>query len=495
MRYITRGQAPCDARVQRRLSVGFWLRQYCTVLICSLCAIQVAIGGDLFLITCAVISIGVGLVPVFLFGMKSTIGIFFSLLTFFFPGSALLIKSCLLQPIQSNLFAPELSFMVMTEGMVAATGAAIVLFICSNKILNIGPVFKELSPAALELLCYTTAIVGILGIIGRESSGGIGRLAALTAGMIFLSPIAATQLALKRSDGRRSFSPLSLALLIFCFILSLTTGTKQGAFATVFCYFFPVYLYRGKFKMSNIFLLSLGIIVLILFVSPAINIARSIREYASPLELMERTLAAMVDLYVDNFTAVATDLVTYNRGDNAYYIGYISETTSAIDRFVFVSYIDALLRFSSERFVGYSVLFNFLIENIVPNITDPGQKDLMSNGDFMLQYFGVYADDIATMITLPVFGEGYLIDGHFGVFVVTFLSFLLIGGAMVFVFGNVSGNPFAMWFIALNSFVIAGAGSTGLAFFVIRIVPVYMILNFLIGKLVRKNTLAFQKFY
>jgi hypothetical protein len=426
------------------------------------------------------------LIPVWLFGIQSSIGLFYAILTFLYPFSALFLKTSLLQPIQSNLFAPELSFRVMTIGMAAASAAAVALHLCKRR-LNSKPLFKPLSAEALTMLCYISVPVAILGLIGRELPGGVGRISALTGGMIFLSTIAAIYLALIRSNGRNSLSPLSILLLISLVIISFGAGAKQGVFATAISYFLSVFLYRNKLKQSQIILIFFGSIILLFIVAPAINIARDIRDYASPLALIDRTYSIMAQLFTGDYTPLA-DITNFDFDDNTYYIRYISDTTSALDRFAFVSYIDAVLRFASDQFLGYGPLLDSLSNSLIPNLFNPGQKELASNGDLILRYFGVFDADFNAQITLPVFGEGYLSDGDLGIVVVTFPSFLLLGAALVFIFGDLRDNVFGIWWISLNSFVFAGAGASSLAFFVIRILPIYIILYFIVIRLTKSRS-------
>jgi hypothetical protein len=477
-----RGVPLVAAARQQRFHISL---RYFVALVAALSLIQAAIGGDIVLIICCLISICAGLIPIWLFGIQSTIGVFFAILVFFFPVSALLIKTCLLQPIQSNLFAPDLSFQVMATGMVAAGAAAAVLYQC-KRLLNYKPLFKPLSGSALTMLCFISAPVAILGMIGSQLPGGLGRASALTGGMIFLSLVAATQLALIRSNGRSGLSTLSVPLLLFCIFVSLASGSKQAAFATAICYFLPVYLYRGALKRSELLLVFVGTFALLFLISPAINISRGIRDSASSWELIQRTFATMADLWTGDLRGLA-DITNYNFDDNAYYIRYVSDTTTAIDRFVLVSYIDGLLRFASDRFLGYSALLNSLSGSIIPNLLDPGQKEVASSGDIFLQYLGVFDEASTSQITLPVFGEGYFIDGYLGVFIVAFLSFLLIGAALVFVFGDVRSNAFAMWWVGLNGFVMAAASATSLAFFAIRVLPLYIILYLVSARLPKKR--------
>jgi len=462
---------------RKRHAVHLSFAQIALGVLVSLCLIQVAIGGDIRLVACCLVAIGAAAIPIRLYGIQSTIGVFFALLIFFYPFNPLLIKTFLLQPIQSNLFVSDLSFYVMTAGMISASAAAIVIYLAKTY-FRTKPLFSPLTPAALQLLCAITIMIALFGILGRSLPGGFGRAAALTGGMIYLSLIAATQLALIQSQGRRSLSPLSLSLLIFCVVLALAGGSKQGVFAVAVCYFMTVYFYRGRLERKEIVLAVLGVVFLLVIAAPAINIARGERDTISSLELISRIFSAMIELWTGNSDSLK-ELSNYDFRETAYYSRYLSDSVNPFDRFVFVVYIDSLLRFVSETFMGYADLLNTVKESVIPNLLDPGQKEVASSGDRALQFFGIYGDDQTAQITLPVFADGYLADGFTGVVIVTFVSYLVLAAAMVFVFGSVSGNVFAIWWLALNGFVVTSAGATGLAFGIFRVLPLYVIIYLL----------------
>lgn len=457
---------------QSRYAVRLSFVQIGLGVLAALCLIQAAIGGDVLIIACCLAAIGAGAVPIKLFGIQSTIGVFFALLIFFYPFNPLLLKTFLLQPIQSNLFVSELSFFVMTIGVISASAAAVVIYFC-KALLKAKPLFSPLTPAALELLCVTTIVIGVLGILGRSLPGGFGRVAALTGGMIYLSLVASIQLALMRSQGRRSFSPLSICLLALCVVLALASGSKQGVFAVAVCYFMTVYFYRGRFERKEILFALLGVVFLLVVAAPAINIARGERDTISSMELISRIFAAMVELWSGN-SEILKELSDYDFRETAYYSRYLSDSVNPFDRFVFVVYIDSLLRFVNDTFMGYADLLGHVKESVIPNLLDPGQKEGGSGGDRALQFFGIYGDDETAQITLPVFADGYLAGGLAGVAIVTFAAYLFLAASMVFVFGAVPGNAFAIWWLALNGFVVTSAGASGIAFGIFRVLPVYV---------------------
>jgi hypothetical protein len=238
-----------------------------------------------------------------------------------------------------------------------------------------------------------------------------------------------------------------------------------------------VFLYQKRIDRFDLLLVSLGSVFLFFVVAPAINIAREIREDASAFELIERTISVATQILTGNFEGL-TKITNYDFGDDNYYTRYVTDTTSAIDRFVFVSYLDSMLRFTSDKFMGYATMLNYLVGSIIPNLFDPGQKVVGSEGDKALQFYGIFSDDLFAQITLPVFAEGYVVDGFVGVIILTITLFLVVGAFLVFILGDLGGNVFAQWWIAVNGFVIAGTSVSGSLFQVIRISPIYIILYF-----------------
>lgn len=471
----------------RRLQINLSYRSLAIGVVVVLCLGQAVLGGDLLIIGYCVMAICFGLIPIWLFGINSSIGMFFALLLFFFPVSALLVKTCLLQTIQSGLFVPDLTFEVMVTGMAAASAATALLYFCKQQ-LRAKPLFQPLSPAALRMLILINTPVAVFGIFGYSLPGALGRIAALTGGLIFLSLAAATQLALIRSKGARGLSLESGLFLVFCVFYALAVNSKQGFFATGSCYLMTVYLYRNRIDRFDLLLISLGSVILFFVVAPAINVAREIREDASAFELIERTISVTTQLLTGNSEEL-TKITNYDFGDDNYYTRYVSDTTSAIDRFVFVSYLDSMLRFTSDKFMGYAATLNYLVEAIMPNLFDPGQKAVASAGDKALQYYGIFSDDLIAQITLPVFGEGYVVDGFVGVIILTFMLFLVEGASLIFILGDLRGNVFAQWWIALNGFVIAGTSVSGALFQVFRITPIYIIL-YLLAKTLSTKTIV-----
>jgi hypothetical protein len=433
--------------------------------------VQSVLGGSQEILALCMASILVGAIAVWMCGIWSSIGMLLATLIAFFPVSALVMKSMMLEPIQDGLFRPETSFQIMCIGMVSASVAAILVNALGPGRGNNISVSGPLTQRSLRLLATLSTMLGLFGFVGHGLPGGWGRAASLLGNFLFLVPICMTQIVLDGTDGRRSMSFASAMSIVAVALISIGNNSKHGAIVPLLGYFLTCASYRSRLTKIQIVSAVVGAVFLLAVVAPAINIVRNLRDEVGFFTLLARTGDVTSSILSGNTEA----LDEQDPGDRVGYTNnYISSRSAGFDRLAFVSYIDAIIRFVGSYTVGYGPFIDEVWHDLIPNLSDPGRKEIGSNGDWVLRDFGVFPEDDSAQITLPLFGEGYVADGLVGVAVWSFSGFLIVSLELVFVFGGLRRNVLSLFLISMQGFLFASSGMSSLMFFVFRIAPLFV---------------------
>ncbi len=455
------------SRANRRGVRGIML----TTVVAATWIFQSALGGSQEILALCMVSILVGAIVVRMCGVWSSLGMLLMTLILFFPVSALVMKSVMLEPIQEGLFVPETSFRIMCIGMVSASVAAGLVNILGPGRDGNMPFIGPLNQRSLRLFAVLSATFGAFGFLGHDLSGGWGRSAAILSDFLFLVPICLTQMVLERTKGRRSMSLASAVSIGAIVLISIGSNTKQGAIVPIFGYFLTCASFRLRLGRVQTVSAIAAAIFLLAIVAPAINVVRNERADDSFLELLLRTGDTITSI-LSGSTEAAADTDPDNQ--IGYSNNYISNRSAGFDRLAFVSYIDATVRFVGSYAIGYAPFMNEAVRKIIPNLFDPGQKGSGSDGDWVLQELGVFAADFAPEITLPLFGEGYVADGFLGVAIWSFCGFGVVSLTLVFVFGSLHRNVLSIFLISMHGFLFCSSGMASLLFFTVRMVPLFV---------------------
>lgn len=427
---------PAVARTNRSSAIRFIKWASGASLILALC--QLLLGGDPLIILLCLMSEAVCLVPVYLYGLGRTVGILYLGVWLAFSFSALLAKTILLQPIDSNLFNPLLTFCVTLAGSLAFTIAAVAAYYVKPLRNNVMPVIRD-----PNILSIVAKILFFLGTTVFVLHIGTDRNSTLSNILIQIAPFSSFGLVCQmsadavRSRGRRVFTTTSLLMFFALVYVGLSSNSKTGVLTAGLAYILVIFAFRIRLKWPVLIGGFLALAFCSEFLFPAIHIVRADRDRLNPFEISLETIGTVADLLTgDKDTVARRDALSQDStGGNAdlYRNVYFGSSQVWLDRFTNTGFIDAVARrvdFGGPFLGADSVLnqtFDFL-----PRQLDPAKTILFrtSGGDRVTEAYGLTYRDTFDAPTVPLAIELFSAGGFGMIFAVgaplifTFLIFI-----------------------------------------------------------------------
>lgn len=198
--------------------------------------VQLFLGADPFVVLLSMAGILVAFLPLCLNGrdLYSIAAMVFGLR---YLGAALILKTLYLQPLQSHLFAPLISYFGVFLIMVTATSTILLVRSLDRGIDTFAFPNDPGSLRRLSICCFCVGAVFLSIFAGSASGtagtgngiGGIGIVAAALQYLLILAFIAEALRSLEVSDGRSLFSPFLIGMMITTF-LAVSALNARGFF-------------------------------------------------------------------------------------------------------------------------------------------------------------------------------------------------------------------------------------------------------------------------
>ena len=402
---------PTTTRTNRSSAIRFIKWASGASLLLALC--QLPLGGDPLIILLCLLTEAVCFVPIYLYGLGRTVGILYIGVWLAFSFSALLAKTLLLQPLDSNLFNPLLAFCIGLVGSVAFTIAAIAAY-------YVKPLQKNKIPPVMDpnILSFLAAVFFGIGVVvffiavyARRNSliSNIAVQFSCYIGFGFVCELASVII---RSNRRHVFSTFSVIIGISMMYFSISSNSKFGILSVGLAYILCMTAYRVRFKWPVVIAGVLALAFLSEVVFPAIHIVRGYRDRLNPVEVSLATVQTIGNLLADDKETVAIkdtlaqqDAVSASAG--GYQNVYFGSQQVWLDRFTNIGFIDAIARrfdFNGPFFGADSVLSQTM--NFLPQQLDPSKNITfrLSAGDRLSQSLGLSARDqnAYATVTLPM---------------------------------------------------------------------------------------------
>lgn len=445
--------------------------------------VQFFLGADVTTLVLDISAISIGL-------------FFFQRLSFYSPGAwfiffyifgnilfAFLIKTIFLQTIDSNLYAPEESYLVELIAVLALVVAVILV----SKI-NVGrPLLSpELSTAELRVLTWGCLLIGTVswhfsGVLsGDEASevGGFGAFQQLT----YMAVICKTAMLLGKENSKRLWD-IELIIILLVNLFFGAVANSQAAFATpVICYFATLLFFRGSIPLLYIAFSILFGLIFTNFIAPLIHVLRFLgEEQASFSQRIDLVLLAISDIVnggvVARLAQNSSQLITsgyYN------YFGNVSAGEFVFGRFASIQQIDPVIaRASQDGSVGLPII-GAAFHAILPKVIDP-TKLPFDIGFYVLLHYGFVSEIGGKFPTLPMMGELFAEYGLPGAFILGFALFFSCLLILKKITWSLKRNVFAIFFFSnfITFFVSQGAVEQYVGF-TFRGMPSYAIVFFLL---------------
>ena len=399
---------------------------------------------------------------------------------------ALYAKTLLGQSLDSNLYAPEGSFLAL-----AATSGELFAALLLVRRFGVGrPVLKPVcDPHFLAYFSWACFALGVLfWILNRyfEDPGGSGFGGVSMFGdLLFMAVIARTAALLEKSGNRRAFDGRLGAIIAVATVLGLLANSKTGAALPVLSHFVTVLFFRRGLPLRSITILAAGALLFGAVVAPTVHALRAMGQ--QELSINER-----IDFVVSNFTAVFENPEQFDRlerlaagqFENGYYnyFGGNGAGQMLLGRYASVQQIDPVIAEvnRSRPWGGEAVWPAFA--RLAPSFIYPN-KPKYTEAYTTLVHFGLVDPEGGKFPTLPLAGQAYAAYGVWGLLTIPFLTFLGLLLVMKKLGWQLYRNIYAIFFLCDFVVVYVSQGDFGqYAGASLRGFPLFAALFWAIGK-------------
>jgi len=282
--------------------------------------------------------------------------LYFSL-SAYFGGMSLLFKTALLQPLQQNLFAPDMSALYQ---IIAFASITLALVLCrlarrypSKTRAFVAQTFKK--PQFVRWFAriffgfgfLTQALAAALhpqlqnGVMSQsEGFGGFGSF------YFFMVFGLAAQVYVSIRDKNSSLERMILtSMFVGCLIISLISNVKKPLFDAVTVGLLSIYAFKIRIKLSQVAMVIGALVFMEVIVSPLIHIVRYEATAKSPIERINATMEVLREYDYDfgklgALTDTEAQTMHTYRADQSYYY----PSTANIDRFSLILPTDQVVR-------------------------------------------------------------------------------------------------------------------------------------------------------
>ena len=434
-----------------------------TVTIAIACVVaQFALGAAPVVLALATIACLAGLAGFRIVGAHHAAG---WLAFFFILGNvivALVAKTILLQPLESNLYAPFDSFLVLTAGSVVLLIALLI-----SLTIPVGkPLFRPVRDVRLLRWLSNSAfalgtMLWYLNRLFQDPQGsGFGGLAVFW-NLVLMAVIARTEMVLERSDGRRSVDTQLLLILVALVAVGLIDNSKTEVALPIVAYFATSLFYRRGITLGQVAAGVIGLILMAGLVGPMIHIHRAQRGQDLPWQervaLIERgvkhaSVAGRLEPYKE---------LAYQQFLSGYY-NYFGEGRGQmlVGRYASIQQIDPVIaNVSRHGTLGGAVIWPFFTR-LLPSLIYP-DKPRYIESYYLLVHLGLIDPEGGKYPTVPVVAQSYAAYGATGLLVIPFLTFLGFMLALKKLGWRLYRNVFAIFFFCVFTVVYANQGDLG----------------------------------
>jgi hypothetical protein len=424
--------------------------------------VQVIMGADLIVLALAVIACFAALAGFRICGAYNAA----AWLAFFFVlGNvviALIAKTVMLQPLESNLYAPIESFFVLVVGSVALLIAILIALV-----IPLGkPVFPAVrDPRLLRALSSWALFLGALfwyiNRLSQDPDGsGFGGVAVFW-NLVLLAVIARTAMVMERSAGRRSIDVQLLIILLVCVVMGLIDNSKAEVALPIIAYFATSLFYRGGSTFRQVTAAGIGLVFMAALVGPMMHAYRVLGIQGMPwrqrLGLIERgAKEALATRDIGRYQKLASG--EFLEGYYDYFGG--GKGQMFLGRYASVQQIDPVIaRVNRNGILGGSVIWP-AFARLLPSVIYPNKPRYIESYG-LLVHLGLIDPEGGKFPTVPLLAQSYAGYGTVGLLVIplcTFLSFLLVLKKLGW---NLYRNVFTIFFSCVFIVVYANQGDLG----------------------------------
>jgi hypothetical protein len=447
-------------------------------LVCGV--LQVMLGASLAVVLLCLIAIAAGLLTFAALGAYNAaawMALFYAL------GNGLVavyIKTALGQPLDSYLQDPLNSYL-----MLAISSTSLLIAMLLAKEVKVGkPIFRSLAHSStLGRFAWGCFILGIASFVinrwlNEGDDTGFGGLA-LFRDLLFMAVIAGTAKVLEETQNRRSWNPTTLVFVVGGVFVGLIDNQKTQAALPVVAYFATTVFYRRGVNRGPILVLAICGVAFSALLAPTVHALRAMGQQSLSLnERIEFVADTTLQLLERPEQLMVIEQLAQGQFTNFYYnyLGDSGTSQMLLGRYVNIQQIDPVVAQVNRRGpMGGDAVWPGLVR-LLPGFLY-GEKSEYREEFLTVLHYGLISPDAGRFPTLPIAGQAYAAYGVWGVLLIPFASFLLLG-LVVKKFGwSTNRNIFGIFFFIHFVVVYANQGSFGqYVGTALRSLPIFMLL-------------------
>lgn len=399
---------------------------------------------------------------------------------------ALYAKTLMGQPLDSNLYMPLDSFLVL-----AATSGGLFAALLLIRRLGVGrPIFASVrDPHFLAYFSWACFALGVLFWIlnrlfqdpGASGFGGV----ALFGDLLFMAVIARTAALLEKSDNRRAFDGRLGGIIAVAAFLGLVDNSKTMAALPVVSYFVTVMFYRCGFPFRSLIILAAGVFLFSAAVAPMVQALRAMGQY-------DLSLSQRIGFVTSNVTNVIENPEQFNRFEllaagqfkHGYYdyFGGSGAGQMLLGRYASVQQIDPVIAEVNHSHPWGGEAVWPALARLVPSFIYRNKPEYIEAYNTLV-HFRLVDPAGGKFPTLPLAGQAYAAYGVWGLLTIPFITFLGFLLVMKKLGWQLYRNVYAIFFLCDFVFVYVSQGDFGqYAGAALRSLPLFAVVFWLIGK-------------
>ncbi len=407
-----------------------------------------------------------------------------------------LIKVLLWQPADKYLYSPSTTIELLALGMLLTIPISSVVMRTKTDRASYFP--KEKNPEILNRFAYACLALGAVGLvygISRKSTFSSMPTAKGFASYFLMAPllgiVSSTAAQIIRTQRKKSANLLVLACVAQQLLIGTALTSKQGVFDAFLAYALTCWAFAFKPRVSHwltwIGTLSFGL----LFVYPFLYGSRKLGQMTGDFSLSSLYSLAVENASLSDPTKLIEKQVEAEsmEGNFSSYYGF---HMFILERLSLIKPADFLVNtVESKGTVGLSYLTDSV--NLLPGaLSDSGPT--VNPENFLGQWTGTINElDEDTSIAFTPIAEAFAYGGWEMVFLIYGGLLLLYFMANHYFFGNIRSNIWAVFAVCLGHQAFAETGPQWMFFYVIRLVPLLLVLRWVLNLVAKDAQLKQQK--
>jgi hypothetical protein len=474
--------------------VGFWDRKLplngtglCrTIAVATLAvaAIQLLLGASPVVLALVLAGIGLCVGAFFVTGTDNLAAwtiLFFALGNFLV---ALFAKTILFQPVDSNLYEPLPSFLVLVLTTISMLAA---LYVARRIPVGRPVLDPTLDPGRLKFLSGGCFLLGIcfslLNRFSQDTSGASFGGFAILRHLILLAVIARTAAVLIESKGQRRLDVGILVMTAVGTLFGALDDQKTAIALPVVGYFATLLFFLGGFPYRTLAVFAIAGSVFVVVIAPMAHVFRALGEQHVPLKERAEIMTSVVSIILKKPAEIpAMEALAQRAFENGYYNYFGTKGTGqmVLGRFASVQQIDPVIVAADRHGLRGGAAVWPAFERMLPRALDPG-KPQFTEGYLTLVHYGLVNPQGGKFPTLPLAGQSYAAYGYAGDLIIPFITFLGFFLAIKKWGWNVRNNVFGIFIFAEFVIVLSSQGDFGqFVEMTIRSIPIFLAMIYLI---------------